>query len=147
MFSWKVLVLEVPQKTCAHPFVGHHLTYPLYYPYIFHSIIWNPLATTLTVLFPHYISFTYFLNHLATTFTSLFPYYISFTNFLKHARSTSVLANLLGKHGAENFGLSQWSPQRRSRYSKYGLINISSKNINEKTKKISLYLSDIAKKN
>ena len=70
MFSWKVLVLEVPQKTCAHPFVGHHLTYPLYYPYIFHSIIWNPLATTLTVLFPHYISFTYFLNPLATTFTS-----------------------------------------------------------------------------
>ena len=57
--------VEFFKKTSVHPFVGYHLLHPWYlFPHIillgyrFHIFL-NPLATTLTSLFPFYAPFTY----------------------------------------------------------------------------------------
>ena len=189
------------KKTSVHPFVGYHLLHPWYlFPHIillgyhFHIFL-NPLATTLTSLFPFYAPFTYcwtlwlpllhpfspttpllhifepFGYHSYIPFPLLHPFYIwlnpspkgwhysifawqepyflepnitlrnlmtkvqlQLTSLQKNKTSQKHLCGCQpsGHAWHRKLGLSQWSPQRRSRYSKHDLINVSSKNINEK---------------
>ena len=149
-----------------------YISFPLLRPFY---IFLNPLATTLTSLFPYYTPFTFIFEpfgyHSYIPFPLLHPFYIllnpspkgwhysifawqepyllepnitlrnlmtkvqlQLTSLQKNKTSQKHLCGCQpsGHAWHRKLGLSQWSPQRRSRYSKHDLINVSSKNINEK---------------
>ena len=107
-------------------------------------LCWLPLVKPLN--FPiYYIPLGYhfyiFLNPLATTLTSLFPLMMTkmqlqLASLQNNKTSQKHLCGCQPSGHAKHrkLGLSQWSPQRRPRYSKHDFINVSSKNINEKAR-------------
>ena len=118
-----LLHLFSPFTPLLHKPFGYHsyIPFPLLHPFY---IFLNPLATTLTSLFPYYTPFTYCWtqvqragtirssfdkSHICLSQTSHWEIWWQRCSFnlqacrkIKQARSTCVVASLLGMHGTEN---------------------------------------------
>ena len=113
---------EWSKKTSVHPFVGYHLLHPWYSP-----IYYTPWLSLL---------------HIFEPLTSLFPLMMTkvqlqLASLQKNKTSQKHLCGCQPSGHARHrkLGLSQWSPQRRSRYSKHDFINVSSKKYQWKSKR------------
>ena len=118
-----------------------HIWVELFKKNICPPLCWLPLVTPL--IFPHIlyslaITFTYFW----TPYTSLFPLMMTkvqlqLASLQKNKTSQKHLCGCQPSGHARHrkLGLSQWSPQRRSRYSKHDFINVSSKKYQWKSKR------------
>ena len=110
------------KKTSVHPFVGYHLLHPWYSP-----IYYTPWLSLL---------------HIFEPLTSLFPLMMTkvqlqLASLQKNKTSQKHLCGCQPSGHARHrkLGLSQWFPQRRSRYSKHDFFNVSSKKYQWKSKR------------